>query len=136
MNNKKILHLEDNIPIPQPIGDGHDAIKTMVSALNQQKQIKIGINSVSKSIIKGKIKMIIITFDINPPEVIQHILAMASQSAIPVIVARFTQNDLGQSLGIRHVSTVGLLSSISSNVIDLLMPFSTIIPQSHTFPIL
>lgn len=124
---QRILHEQPPNKIPMPIGEGHDAILSMLSVLHKEKQLKIGLNSVFKSLQKNKIRYVIITYDVNPPELIDHVLALSSSQSIPIIPIKITKQKLGETLGLRSACVVGLLNTISNEVDQLLLPFSTLV---------
>lgn len=110
-----------------PVKEGHESILSMLSLLHQKKQLKIGINSVFRSLQKSRIKIIIVTYDINPPDLIEHILTLSSNQNVPIIPINFNKQKLGETLGIRSAGVVGILDTVSDDIYQLLLPFSTTI---------
>ena len=82
VSKRQILHLETRISIPKAQSEGSEAIKSMLKRLNDNKMLSIGINIVNRKIIQKKIKMLVFASDINPPELVEHLLMMAATMKI------------------------------------------------------
>ncbi|OHS98545.1 50S ribosomal protein L7Ae [Tritrichomonas foetus] len=129
-HQKQILHLETRIAIPQPKPEsGSDSIKSMLKSLKDSKLIDIGINAVNRKIIQKKVKILVICADINPPEIIQHILIMAKSAKIPIISTQIPQKEVGKCLGVRSAGVIGISDSIPNETYELLKPFMSLIEQ-------
>lgn len=124
---QQILHSKKSLQLQMPVKEGHESILSMLSLLHQKKQLKIGINSVFRSLQKSRIKIIIVTYDINPPDLIEHILTLSSNQNVPIIPINFNKQKLGETLGIRSAGVVGILDTVSDDIYQLLLPFSTTI---------
>ena len=89
--------------------------------------LSIGINSVNRKMIQKKVKMIVVTSDVNPPELVQHLLIMAEAMKIPAAFPQITQKELGEGLQLRTASIVGINDDVSSDILDMLMPFTSLL---------
>lgn len=130
---QKILNLDQKITYPVANQEGTAAIASMVKTLIQQKQVEIGINSTNKALIENKAKMIVVTSCINPPSLIDHLLFLCSKKKIPIIVSSMDPKSFGKEVGMKMLTAVALKDTVDQNVINLLMPFTQMIPSSN-FP--
>lgn len=126
-NKKQILHLDTRITIPKAQSEGSEAIKSMLRRIKDEKKLSIGINTVNRKMTQKKVKMLVIASDVNPPELIQHLLIMAEVMKIHIIFPQITQKEMGENLGLRVASVVGINDDVSSDVLDMLIPFSTLL---------
>ncbi len=62
-------------------------------------KIKKGTNEVTKSIERGKAKLVAVASDVNPPEIIMHIPLLAKEKGVPCIKVT-TKEELGAAAGI------------------------------------
>lgn len=126
-NKRQILHLETRISIPKAQSEGVEAIKSMLKKLKDEKKLSIGINSVNRSMTQKKVKMLVVASDINPLELIQHLLIMAEAMKVHIIFPQIKQKEMGESLGLRVASVVGINDDVSSDILDMLIPFATLL---------
>ena len=120
---KQILHLDPRVEMPKSKVDSTEAILSLLKTLKGEKKIVVGINSVSRAIIQKKIEYVVFSGEINPRELVQHILIMAGNSKIPVIPTDISSDEIGQALGLRRACVVGLIGGCPSDVADALTPF-------------
>ena len=132
---RQILHLRSNIEMPQPKPGNSQPIKLMLKRLHQQNQLTIGINSVNREFIQKKIKFLLFASDIDPPELIQHLLLMALTNKTPVLTTQITQKELGSTLGLRTACVIGIINDVQSDIFDVLSPFTSIL-TSESLPII
>lgn len=132
---RQILHLRSNIEMPPPKPGNSQPIKLMLKRLHQQNQLTIGINSVNREFIQKKIKILLFASDIDPPELIQHLLLMALTNKTPVLTTQITQKELGSTLGLHTACVIGINNDVQSDVLDVLSPFTSIL-TSESLPII
>ena len=124
---KNILHFKLDLRLPPPIRDGSESI---VSLLKQKREsIVIGINQVFREASKGGIKMIVVSRDINPPEIIQHVLVLCDEQKIPVIRLALPSEEFGKGLGVRRASAVGIKSTVDEDTYNLFVPFGSVVEE-------
>lgn len=126
-NKRQILHLETRISIPKAQSEGVEAIKSMLKKLKDEKKLSIGINSVNRNMTQKKVKMLVVASDVNPLELIQHLLIMAEAMKIHIIFPQIKQKEMGENLGLRVASVVGINDGVSSDILDMLIPFATLL---------
>lgn len=129
-NKKQILHLETRISIPKAQSEGNEGIKSMLKRLKDEKKLSIGINTVNRKMIQKKVKMLVVTSDVNPLELIQHLLLMAEAMKIHIIFPQITQKEMGENLGLRTASVVAINDDVSSDILDMLIPFASLLSPS------
>ena len=138
-NQKQILHLNAFLSIPEPLMNSESsfALIEALKSLKKSKNIIVGINSVNRKMVQQKVKILVLSNDLNPPEIIQHLLIMSRSSGIPVLSTTLNKKQLGECLQLRSASVVGILDSAPNDMIELLQPFSTKIPHENlAYPII
>lgn len=128
---KSFLHLEDKIVYPAARKEGAEAIASMLKKLRREKTLSVGINSTNRAIVQGKIKMVVLTNEANPPSLNDHILYMCAKKKIPVISMIFTANELGKELELHSAGTVGIKDTVSNEIYEILLPYSEVLPLEN-----
>lgn len=121
---KQILHLDSRLVLPTGKSESNEAILALLSSLRKEKVVILGINAVSRAIIQKKVKYIVFACDINPPEIIEHLLTMAATSKLPVIPTKISSKEMGLGLGgFKSAAVVGIMNTCSAGVDEVLAPF-------------
>jgi ribosomal protein L7Ae-like RNA K-turn-binding protein len=128
---KHILHLDATIPLPETRCDSNDALLSMIQTLKKEAQLAVGINTVARAMIQRKVAILLFACDVNPPELIQHLLVMAANEKIGVVSTNLTMKLFGQGLGIRGCAAVGVLNTARADLLGVLQPFVSEIPSRH-----
>ena len=81
-----------------------DALKNSVldfvkNTVKKNGRIKKGMNESTKSIERGKAKLVVIASDISPAEIVMHLPPIAQEKKIPYVFVT-TKSELGKSVGI------------------------------------
>ncbi len=63
------------------------------------KGVKRGTNETTKSIERGKAKLVYIALDVNPPEIVAHLPLLCKERGVPYIFAP-SKNELGKLSGL------------------------------------
>ncbi|MBN2517637.1 MAG: 50S ribosomal protein L7ae [Candidatus Altiarchaeota archaeon] len=84
------------------------ALKALEVARTTGK-IRIGVNEVTKSIERGKAKLVIMAEDVDPPEIMIHIPILCNEKKIPYVYVK-TKDELGKTAGLK-VSTSSIAIS-------------------------
>ena len=66
-------------------------------------RVRVGVNEVTKTIERGKAKLIVMAEDVDPPEIMLHIPVLCSEKKIPYLYVK-TKDELGKATGLK-VST-------------------------------
>jgi ribosomal protein L7Ae-like RNA K-turn-binding protein len=128
---KQILHLEPRILMPSSRVDSNEVLLSLIQSLKAAKHITVGINSVARAMVNGRVKLLIFSGHLNPPEIFDHILVMASRTKIPVVATNIDPRSMGKSIGLRSASVIGVLNDVNQELIDVLMPFAETVDTSH-----
>lgn len=121
---KQILHLDSSLVLPKPKADSNQSILAMLSALKKEKLIILGINAVSRAMIQKNLKYVVFACDINPPDLIEHLLTMAANFKLPVISTNISSKEMGLGLGgFKSAAVVGISNGCSLSVDEALAPF-------------
>jgi len=85
---------------PQAVADkGLEAIEIARTS----GKIRIGVNEVTKAIERGKAKLVVMSEDVDPQEIMIHIPILCTEKKIPFMYVK-TKDELGKSAGLK-VST-------------------------------
>ena len=81
-----------------------DALKNSVldfvkNTVKKKGRIKKGMNECTKSLERGKAKLVVIASDISPAEIVMHLPPIAQEKKIPYVFVS-TKAELGKSCGI------------------------------------
>ncbi|MAE42616.1 50S ribosomal protein L7ae [Candidatus Woesearchaeota archaeon] len=77
-----------------------DKIYEVIEVAKASGKIKKGTNETTKSIEKGKAKLVVIAKDISPPEITMHIPLIAEEKNVPCFQVP-SKEDLGAAAGIQ-----------------------------------
>lgn len=72
----------------------------LVKAVSSSGKLRKGVNEVTKSIERGKAKLVVLAEDVNPQEVVAHIPKLCKEKGIPYAFVK-TKEDLGKSAGLK-----------------------------------
>jgi large subunit ribosomal protein L7Ae len=71
---------------------------TLERIVSKGGKLRRGINEVTKAIERGQAKLVIYALDVNPPEIVAHLVPLCKDKKIP-IVAVHSKLQLGKSAG-------------------------------------
>ena len=132
-HQKQILHLGTRLRLPNPSKDATDPIIQVLIRTKKEKCCVIGVNSVYRAILNNNIAFLIASTNVNPPELIDHILMLAEVRNIKVISTYLTPKEIGSKIGTRSTAVAGILHTAPSEILTILEPFSSLLPESN-FP--
>ena len=82
----------------------YEAVRSAASS----GKVKKGTNEVTKSIERGTGKLIIISEDVDPPEVVAHLPILCDEQGVPYAFVP-SQQELGKSLGLETKSAAAVI---------------------------
>lgn len=82
----------------------YEAVRSAASS----GKVKKGTNEVTKSIERGTGKLIIISEDVDPPEVVAHLPILCDEQGVPYAFVP-NQQELGKSLGLETKSAAAVI---------------------------
>lgn len=86
-----------------------------VSKASRSRLIKKGINEITKSINRGQSRMVFISGDVSPIEIVLPLKTLCEQNAIPFIFIE-SGKALGEALGLsRYISAAGMVEGSEFN---------------------
>jgi ribosomal protein L7Ae-like RNA K-turn-binding protein len=136
VRQKQILRLDRHIELPESRVDNADALLSLVRTLYAEKSLALGINCVARRLAQGQVKLLLFASDINPPDLIQHLLQMAVHSKIPVVATGIDTKSLGSGVGVRSVAVLAVLAAARDDLVDVLRPFAEEVQQTPGLPTL
>ena len=129
LQKKQILHLDTKIKLPIPSKDTADPIIQVLIRTKKEKCCLSGINSVYRAIVKDNIAVLIISTNVNPPELIDHILTLAEFHHVKIISTFLTPKEIGSQIGTRSTAVAGILKTAPPEILTILEPFSSFLPE-------
>ncbi|MBW2992885.1 ribosomal L7Ae/L30e/S12e/Gadd45 family protein [Candidatus Woesearchaeota archaeon] len=84
----------------------NDKVFEAIETAKATGKIKKGVNEATKSLEKGKAKLVAIAKDVNPPEIVMHLPLLAEEKGITAVEVS-SREELGASAGI-EVPTVAV----------------------------
>lgn len=91
---------------PQSVAD--KALEAVDIARTSGK-IRIGVNEVTKSVERGKAKLVVMAEDVDPPEIMLHIPILCNEKKIPFVYVK-TRDELGKVAGLKvNTSSVSVV---------------------------
>jgi ribosomal protein L7Ae-like RNA K-turn-binding protein len=136
VQQKQILRLDRSLELPDCRVDSSDALLSLVRTLRAEKALAVGINSVARSLVQGRARLLLFASDVNPPSFIQHLLQMALNSKVPVVATGIGTRTLGGALGSRTVAALAVLATARDDLVDVLRPFAQELRQAPGLPLL
>ena len=127
---KQILHLDPRVAMPATKVDSSEAILSLLKTLKGNNRVVIGVNSVARAMTQKRVTYIVFAGDINPPELVQHILIMAGTSKVPVISTGIASAEVGAALGLRRACVVGIVGDCGGDVAAAIEPFCSVVDTS------
>ncbi|MCL4328149.1 MAG: 50S ribosomal protein L7Ae [Candidatus Thermoplasmatota archaeon] len=71
-------------------------------------KIKKGTNEVIKSIERGESKLVVISEDVSPPEVVYYLPTLCTERKVPFVYVK-KKNDLGGRVGISSAASISIV---------------------------
>ena len=99
-----------------------DRVYEAVEVAKTTGKVSKGTNETTKSIEKGKAKMVVVAKDVSPPEIIMHIPAIAEEKGVPCFEVP-SKEDLGSAAGI-HVGTGSVAITVEGESKDIIKELS------------
>jgi ribosomal protein L7Ae-like RNA K-turn-binding protein len=128
LHQKQTLRLDSTISLPPSKVVKPDPIIALLQSLHRADHLIIGINSVGRALIRGEIAILLFASNVDPPDLVTHLLQIAAQANVPVIATGIDARDLGKGIGFRSATVIGILSAAGEEVVDVLLPFTVEIP--------
>lgn len=103
--------------------DLEDTILEAVETARATGQLKIGTNEVTKAIERGNAELVIISEDVEPPEIVMHLPAICEEKDVPYTYVG-KKDDLGRACGIdvhaasAAISEVGDAEDLVKEIVD------------------
>lgn len=71
----------------------------LLSEVKESGKLKKGINETTKSVERGVAKLVLLSEDVDPPEVVMHLPALCDEKSVPYAYVK-RQEDLGKACGL------------------------------------
>lgn len=97
-----------------------DALKTKAldvvkNVVEKQGRIKKGMNETTKAIERGIAKLVVISADISPAEIVMHLPAISKEKKVPYIFVN-TKNELGKAANINIPCSALAITNVPKEV--------------------
>ncbi len=79
----------------------------MVSKIGNSGKVRKGVNEVTKSIERGKAKLVIIAEDVQPAEIVMHLPVLCEEKNVPYVSVS-SKEELGKHVGLNVASSVSI----------------------------
>ena len=131
MNEKEKFIPIKNISVPHvsKLNDTSLITYKVIDLLKSTKKLILGINPSFNKIVKNKVELVIISSNINPVNIIEHILIICCKNKIPVIFSNINAADMGKKFSLSNVAVMSLTKDVDRGVIDMLLPFSVVLNE-------
>jgi len=91
---------------------------------NSKNSVKKGSNEVTKTLEKGKAKLVAIASDVSPPEIVLHLPLLGKEKNIPVVQVG-TKEELGAAAGLGIPTSAVAVMEASDALINEIRKVST-----------
>lgn len=107
---------------PKKVGDKKEVLELVeiASAPTTKGSVKKGVNEVTKAVERGTAKLVVISEDVSPPEIIAHLPLICEEKNIKLVRVP-SKVELGEAAGVKTCSSIAIISAGEGDGKELLM---------------